>query len=74
MAGRAWISQAGLTLGLSLVIERTFPSIGPGFRSLVVAVVAINEVVGPILFKSSLDRAGESSPDRPSIRISQAHE
>jgi hypothetical protein len=54
------VSQAGLTLGLSAVIERTFPSFGPGFRSLVVATVAINEMVGPILFKLALDRAGES--------------
>jgi Kef-type K+ transport system membrane component KefB len=54
------ISQAGLTLGLSSVIERAFPSFGPGFRSLVIATVAINEIVGPILFKLALDRTGES--------------
>jgi Kef-type K+ transport system membrane component KefB len=54
------VSQAGLTLGLSAVIERTFPSFGTGFRSLIVATVAINEVVGPILFKLALDRTGES--------------
>jgi Kef-type K+ transport system membrane component KefB len=54
------ISQAGLTLGLSVVIEKSFPSFGPAFRSLVIATVAINEVIGPILFKLSLDRAGES--------------
>jgi Kef-type K+ transport system membrane component KefB len=54
------VSQAGLTLGLSSVIERAFPSFGPGFRSLIVATVAINEMLGPILFKLSLDRSGES--------------
>lgn len=54
------VSQAGLTLGLSAVIERAFPSFGAGFRSLVVATVAINEVIGPILFKLALDRVGES--------------
>jgi Kef-type K+ transport system membrane component KefB len=53
------ISQAGLTLGLSAVIVRTFPSIGEGVRSLVVATVAINEVIGPIFFKLALERAGE---------------
>ena len=53
------VSQAGLTLGLSAVIVRTFPSIGDGLRSLVVATVAINEVVGPIFFKLALERAGE---------------
>jgi Kef-type K+ transport system membrane component KefB len=54
------VSQAGLTLGLSAVVERAFPSFGSGFRSLVVATVAINEVVGPILFKLALDRVGET--------------
>jgi Kef-type K+ transport system membrane component KefB len=59
------VSQAGLTLGLSSVIERAFPSFGPGFRSLVVATVAINEMVGPILFKLALDRTGETGKAAP---------
>jgi Kef-type K+ transport system membrane component KefB len=56
----ALVSQAGLTLGLSSVIERSFPSFGAGFRALVIATVAVNEMVGPILFKFALDRTGES--------------
>ena len=55
------MSQAGLTLGLSLVVVRAFPQFGGDFRSLVIATVAINEVVGPICFKLALDRSGESS-------------
>ncbi len=55
------VSQAGLTLGLSVVIAREFPSFGASFRSLAVATVALNELVGPILFKLALDRSGESS-------------
>jgi Kef-type K+ transport system membrane component KefB len=57
------VSQAGLTLGLSVVVVRTFPSIGDAFRSLAIAVIAINELIGPILFKLGLDRAGETSKD-----------
>ncbi len=53
------ISQAGLTLGLSAVIEHSFPVFGPGFRSLVIATVAINEIAGPVLFKLGLERSGE---------------
>jgi Kef-type K+ transport system membrane component KefB len=55
------ISQAGIALGLAAVVEREFPSIGAGFRALVVAAVAINQVVGPIVFKLALDRTGETS-------------
>lgn len=64
------ISQAGLTLGLGVVVARAFPSFGEGFHALVIATVAINELVGPVLFKVALDRSGETSREtlvRPSI-------
>jgi Kef-type K+ transport system membrane component KefB len=54
------VSQAGLTIGMAVVIERSFPSFGAGFRSLAIANVALNELMGPILFKFALDRTGES--------------
>lgn len=58
------ISQAGLTLGLSVMIERSFPMLAGSFQSLVIATVALNEMVGPVLFKVALDRSGESASDR----------
>lgn len=54
------VSQAGVALGIGAVIERNLPSIGSGVRSLVVATVAINEMIGPVLFKLALDKTGES--------------
>ena len=57
------VSQAGLTLGLSSVIEREFPLFGTPFRALAIATVALNEMVGPVLFKLALDRTGEVSRD-----------
>jgi Kef-type K+ transport system membrane component KefB len=54
------ISQAGLTIGMSMLVARAFPTFGEGFRSLAIAAVAINEVVGPILFKFALDLTGET--------------
>ena len=61
------ISQAGLTLGLSAVIAREFPSFGNAFRALAIATVALNEVVGPILFKLALDRTDESRGQAPPL-------
>jgi Kef-type K+ transport system membrane component KefB len=55
------VSQAGLALGLSAIVAREFPSVGAPFRALAVAMVAINEMVGPVLFKMALDRCGETS-------------
>ena len=69
----AWssmVSQAGLALGLSVVIAKAFPTFGEGFRSLAIAAVAINEMIGPILFKFALDRAGETDRHAPEVRPS----
>jgi Kef-type K+ transport system membrane component KefB len=70
----AWsglVSQAGLALGLAVLVAREFPAIGTGFRALAIATVAVNEMVGPILFKLALDRSGETSriraPSFPSM-------
>jgi Kef-type K+ transport system membrane component KefB len=54
------VSQAGLALGLATIVSREFPSIGTPFRALAIATVAVNEMVGPVLFKFALDRAGET--------------
>ncbi len=61
------ISQAGFSLGLAVVIQRAFPGLGSGLGDLVIAGVAINEVVGPILFKVALDRAGETRKEEAEI-------
>ncbi len=60
----AWsglVSQAGLALGLAVLVSKEFPSIGTPFRALAIATVAINEMVGPVIFKFALDRSGETS-------------
>jgi len=54
------VSQAGLALGVALVIVREFPAFGEGFRTLAIGVVGVNELLGPVLFKLGLDRTGES--------------
>lgn len=66
------VSQAGLTLGLAVVIERSFPFLGGGFRSLAIAAVAINEIVGPVIFKVALGRAQEIDVSAPAPRPSMA--
>jgi hypothetical protein len=66
----AWtslVAQAGLTQGIANVVERDFPSFGAPFRSLVFANVAINAIVGPVLFKLGLDRTGETKGQAPAL-------
>ena len=66
------VAQAGLVLGLAALVAKEFPTFGTPFRSLVIATVAINQLVGPVLFKLALDRTGETSraeaPSLSSIR------
>jgi len=61
------VSQAGLALGLGMTIANAFPGLGDGFRSLTIAAVAINEMIGPVLFKLALDRAGETRREEAEI-------
>jgi trehalose 6-phosphate synthase len=62
-AGRyAWtglVSQAGITLGLASVVASEFPGWGNQLQLLLVASIAVHELVGPILFRRALARAGE---------------
>ncbi len=54
------VSQAGVAIGIAITVANAFPQLGAGFRSLAIAVVGINEAVGPVLFKFALERSGES--------------
>jgi len=55
------VSQAGLALGIAGKIQKEHPGYGAGFAAMAVATVALNELVGPILFKTALDRSGETA-------------
>jgi Kef-type K+ transport system membrane component KefB len=53
------VSQAGVAIGLSAAVAQAYPLRGAQMRSLFLAVIAINEVLGPILFRLALSRSGE---------------
>ncbi|MCP4902951.1 MAG: hypothetical protein GY906_38805 [bacterium] len=59
----AWlgfVTQAGLSLALIAQIEEAFPGWGTQLATILMAVVAINQLVGPAAFKIALERVGES--------------
>lgn len=58
----AWmglISQAGVTLGLGVIIAQDFPDWGPRFYALIVAMNGLHAVIGPIVLRAALSQAGE---------------
>jgi len=58
----AWmglVSQAGVTLGLAILINAEFPDWGGRLYALIVSMITLHETIGPILFRAALTRAGE---------------
>ena len=66
------ISQAGITLGLAAALAAEFPTWGTQVQMLLVALIAIDELVGPALFRTGLQMAGEidASAPRPLLVVS----
>lgn len=59
----AWmphITQAGVALGLTTIVAKTFPEWGLQFEAVVIAIVIINQLVGPPLFRLAINRVKES--------------
>lgn len=58
--GFGLLPQAGLALALGLLMVKTFPAVGQAAGTLVLGVVALNEMVMPIVYRFALIRAGEA--------------
>jgi len=64
--GLALVPQAGVAVGLVLLIQEDgrFEEIAGLFAAVVLSVVTLNEIVGPVLARAALRRAGEVGRDR----------
>ncbi|MBC8073011.1 MAG: cation:proton antiporter, partial [Deltaproteobacteria bacterium] len=58
--GFGLLPQAGLALALALLMIKTFPAVGEGAGTLVLGIVALNEMVAPVLYRFALVRSGET--------------
>lgn len=65
--GFALLAQAGLAVGLTILIQNRFPQYADTVGTIVLASVGIHEMFGPVLTRFALDRSGESGaqPDEP---------
>lgn len=62
LARYGWLglmSQAGMALGLAITVRRAFPEWGVSLEALIVSMIAVHELVGPVLFRRALVLAGE---------------
>jgi Kef-type K+ transport system membrane component KefB len=62
------VSQAGVAIGLASVVAEVFPTFGAELRTLLLALIALNQLVGPILFRRALVQAGEVPGLKPRAR------
>lgn len=63
-SGSAFIGQAGVTLGFTILIASKFEALGFGefgeqVATVIVAAIGINQIIGPILFRVGLKLSGE---------------
>lgn len=60
LAWTAFLTQAGVSIGLAELVALRYPEMGARLGTLILAVIAINQLVGPVLFKWALRRVGEA--------------
>ena len=67
------VAQAGVALGLVTVVSEAYPERGAHMATLFLAVIAINQLVGPVLSRIALAKSGEieSGPDASAPRVAE---
>lgn len=60
VAWMAYVTQAGVGLGLAKEIAVEFPEFGESIATVLVSVIVLNQVIGPPFFKWAINRVGES--------------
>ncbi|MCG8685946.1 MAG: cation:proton antiporter [Desulfobacterales bacterium] len=63
----AYITQAGVGLGLAREVVVEFPEWGASFATIIIAVIFLNQVLGPPLFKWAIRIIGEDHPKAKGI-------
>jgi Kef-type K+ transport system membrane component KefB len=58
------ISQAGVAIGLATIVASAYPERGEELRTLLLALIAVNETFGALLFRRALLASGEAVIDR----------
>lgn len=67
-AWMGFLAQAGVTLGIANLVRDRFPTWGSEVAALVVAMIAVNQIVGPPAFRYALVKVGESRRGRAETR------
>ncbi len=69
LAWMPYVTQAGVGLGLATIVTNNFPVWGAQFSTIVIAVIVVNQIVGPPLFKWAINKVkeGHTRADTPAF-------
>ncbi|GIX47230.1 MAG: potassium transporter TrkA [Candidatus Tectimicrobiota bacterium] len=73
LLGFTFLTQAGVSVGLAKEAAVEFPAWGEDFATLMIAVVVINQLIGPPLFKWAFFLAGEAHPRGTTTGLEGGH-
>jgi Kef-type K+ transport system membrane component KefB len=60
--GVALLPQAGIAIGMALVVSQRLPEIGPAILTATIAGTIVFEIAGPVLTRIVLEKSGETRP------------
>lgn len=67
-AWMGFVAQAGVTLGIANLIREDFPVWGGSVATVIIAMIAVNQILGPPAFRWALVTSGESYAQAPRKR------
>ncbi len=64
-AWMGFLAKAGVTLSLAIIVRDRFPVWGEAVSAIIIGMIAVNQLIGPPLFRFALVRAGETEQPVP---------
>lgn len=61
--GLTLVPQAGVAIGLTMIVQEALPSCGASIRAIILAATVIYELIGPLCTKIAIFKAGEATVD-----------
>lgn len=58
----AYVTQAGVGLGLAKEVASAFPDWGAAFTAMMISIIVLNQLIGPALFKTAINLTHEAHP------------
>ena len=72
--GLGLVPQAGVAIGVTLVVQQNFPSIADLVTTVILGSVVVYEIIGPFCSKLAITRAGEVGKAESQSLLTQSAE